>query len=165
MIAIRPSLDADVLEFISWRYEPPYDVYNINDDPAEAIEYFLGPGTGCHTLCEDDVVVGFFTLGSDGQVPGGDYRQDAIDIGMGVRPDRTGAGEGIRYVKSVVDHVVAAFDPSVLRVTIAAPNIRAQRVWAKAGFCEVSQFDADRSVLGSTEFRVFTFAPDATQKR
>jgi RimJ/RimL family protein N-acetyltransferase len=164
VLEIRESVESDVREFIAWRYEPPYDVYNISDDPAEAVAYFLSPATGCHTLVAGAVISGFFTLGADGQVPGGDYSQDALDIGMGIRPDLTGAGDGGRFVEAVVKHVVEQFQPPLLRVTIAAGNIRAQRVWTRAGFSEASRFETERSMMGSNQFRVFTLDPQARRE-
>lgn len=159
MIEVRPSTERDVREFAGWRYDPPYNTYDINESLEEAIAYFLDPGTRCHTLHEGDAVVGYCTYGHDAQVPGGDYRVDAVDVGLGVEPQRTGAGEGIRFVNAVVAHSIAAYDPSLLRVTIAAGNVRALRVWTRAGFSEASRFSATREIMGSTDFAVLTLTP------
>ncbi len=158
MIEVRPSTEQDVREFAGWRYDMPYDAYDINESLQEAVAYFLDTGTHCHTLHEGDAVVGYCTFGHDAQVRGGDYRVDAIDIGLGVRPQRTGAGEGSRFVDAVVTHAIAASDPSLLRVTIATGNVRALRVWIRAGFSEVSRFRAAREIMGSTDFVVLTLA-------
>jgi GNAT superfamily N-acetyltransferase len=153
-IKLRPATDRDVREFVAWRYEPPYDAYNLTMDPAEAVEYFLGADIHCHTLIDGDVVVGYCTFGHDAQVSGGDYTADALDVGLGVKPSRTGSGDGYRYVAAVVDHAVASFEPRLLRVTIAAGNRRALRVWSNAGFTEVSRFPTDREMMGSSEFAI-----------
>lgn len=156
MIQVRPVTEVDVLEFVSWRYEPPYDPYNIESDPAEEVEYFLKPETNCRVLEEGGEVVGFFTVGRDAQVPGGNYEQDAIDIGLGVKPERTGRGEGHRFVEPVLSQVFAESDNPTLRVTIAASNLRAQKVWIRAGFTEDARFTTERELMGSTEFVVLT---------
>ena len=91
-IDLRPATDRDVREFVAWRYEPPYDVYTMAMDPGEAVEYFLGADIHCHTLVDGAEVVGFCTFGRDAQVPGGDYTVDALDVGLGVKPSRTGSG-------------------------------------------------------------------------
>ena len=153
-IKLRPATDGDVREFAAWRYEPPYDAYNITTDPTEAVEYFLGTDIHCHTLVDGAEIVGYCTFGRDAQVPGGDYTADALDLGLGVKPSRTGSGDGHRFVAAVVDHAIAVFSPRLIRVTIAAGNERARRVWSNAGFTEVSRFPTDRELLGSREFAI-----------
>jgi GNAT superfamily N-acetyltransferase len=158
-VEVRPSTDQDIREFAGWRYEPPYDAYDITESLVEAVAYFLDPETNCHTLHEGDSVVGYCTFGHDARIRGGDYRVDAVDIGLGVHPQRTGAGEGNRFVSAVVAHAIAASDPSLLRVTVAAGNARALRVWTRAEFSEVSRFSAAREIMGSKDFIVLTFSP------
>jgi GNAT superfamily N-acetyltransferase len=160
---VRPATDRDVREFVAWRYEPPYDVYTMAMDPSEAVEYFLGADIHCHTLVEGVEVVGFCTFGQDARVPGGDYTVDALDVGLGVKPTRTGSGDGHRFVAAVVDHAVAKFQPRRLRVTIAAGNGRALRVWSNAGFTEVSRFGTDRELMGSTDFAILTYETGETR--
>lgn len=126
---------------------------------------FLAPGTHCHTLFDGDVMAGYCTYGDDAQVPGGDYDTDGIDIGLGVKPERTGAGVGYRFVEAVVDYALVTFDPLQLRVTIAAGNIRALRVWSDIGFSEVSRFATTRDIMGSGEFAILTLTPADHPKR
>ena len=152
MIDLRPATDADVREFVAWRYHAPYDAYDITMDPAEAVAYFLGAEVHCHTLVDADEVVGFCTFGKDAQVPGGDYTVDALDIGLGVKPARTGSGDGHQFVAAVVEHAKGTFSPRLLRVSIAARNERALRVWSNAGFSETSRFHTSRELMGSREF-------------
>ncbi|WP_420630450.1 hypothetical protein [Candidatus Leptofilum sp.] len=46
----QPLMASHVAEILTWRYEPPYDIYNMGadtDDPvglAEAIDYFTPAG-------------------------------------------------------------------------------------------------------------------------
>ncbi|MGB5567151.1 MAG: GNAT family N-acetyltransferase [Acidimicrobiia bacterium] len=154
MIDLRPATDADVREFVAWRYDAPYDAYDIAMDPDEAVTYFLGAEVRCHTLVDADEVVGFCTFGTDAQVPGGDYTGDALDIGLGVKPSRTGSGNGHQFVAAVVEHAKGTFGPRLFRVSIAAGNERALRVWSNAGFSEISRFDTNRELMGSTEFAI-----------
>ncbi|MEA3510292.1 MAG: hypothetical protein U9R51_02550, partial [Actinomycetota bacterium] len=93
----------------------------------------------------------------DAQVPGGNYGAEGIDIGLGVKPDQTGVGEGNRVVAAVVAHALGTFDPPQLRVTIATGNTRALRVWSGVGFSEVSRFAVTREAMGSREFAILTF--------
>jgi RimJ/RimL family protein N-acetyltransferase len=73
-------------------------------------------------------------------VSGGDYRSAALDIGMGVRPDLTGRGTGASFAAAVIDFALKSFVPPALRVTVAAFNLRAQRVWIKNGFQATQSF-------------------------
>lgn len=152
-VEIRPVTQPDVREFITWRYEPPYDGYNINGDPDELVAYFLGSSVECHTLVDDGELIGFCTFGSDAQVPGGDYFQNRLDVGMGIRPDLTGQGNGASYVAAVVDHALTK-SPS-LRVTIAEQNARAIRVWEANGFQRAQSFESPSEVMGTTRFATF----------
>lgn len=130
---IEPNSARSVL---SWRYEPPYDIYNT--PPAlmeESITLLLDPRHHYHSILDEmGDLVAYCCFGQDGQVPGGDYSQEALDIGLGVRPDLTGQGRGQSFVRAVVDFAHRTYSPPALRVTIAHFNLRALRVWKKAGF-------------------------------
>ncbi len=83
---------------------------------------------------------GYCSFGSDGQVPGGDYSAEALDLGMGIRPDLVGQGCGKQYARAVVRYGANQYKAKQLRVTIAEFNKRAQRVWEQLGFKEVEKF-------------------------
>ena len=78
--------------------------------------------------------------GPDARVLGGDYSHDAIDLGLGLRPDLTGHGRGRDLVAAVLDRVSEVLANPTLPVTIAAFNIRAIRVWEAAGFAITCRF-------------------------
>lgn len=141
-LTIIPLSRSGIEAITSWRYEPPYDIYNLAHPPsAEAVGYFQNPAFAYHEIQDEaGEIVGFCSFGADGQVPGGDYSQEALDIGMGMRPDLTGQGLGSTVAATVVDFAVAQYAPSMLRVTIAAFNHRAQRVWLKMGFQHTERF-------------------------
>jgi ribosomal-protein-alanine N-acetyltransferase len=127
-------------EIVSWRYEPPYDLYNL-ENSDESIRYALNPDNNFYAMRDEDgKLIGFCSFGSDGQVPGGDYHAPALDIGLGIRPDLTGQGRGSDFVQAVLHFAQSKFQPPMLRVTIAAFNLRAQRVWEKNGFRLSQQF-------------------------
>jgi RimJ/RimL family protein N-acetyltransferase len=127
-------------EIVCWRYDPPYDIYNLDDAP-ESIQYALDPRNRFYVMRnESRGAIGFCSFGQDGQVPGGNYAEAALDIGMGVRPDLTGQGRGAVFAASVLHFARREFQPTAFRVTIAAFNQRAQRVWQKLGFHEIEQF-------------------------
>ena len=149
-VTIRPITPAEVSAFVCWRYEPPYDLYNIllddgNDAYDKIVSYFLGSAIHCCAILHEGELAGFCTFGEDGRVDGGDYSQPALDIGMGMKPALTGQKHGDAFVTAVIQYANKTFIPSHLRVTINAVNSRAQRVWQKAGFTQQEQFICPRN--------------------
>lgn len=128
------------VEIVNWRYLSPYDIYNL-DVGEETVRYALDPRNNFHVMWDVECqLVGFCSFGQDAQVQGGDYGQEALDIGMGIRPDLTGQGSGTRYATAVISFARGLYNPVRYRVTIAAFNQRAQRVWAKIGFNPIQEF-------------------------
>ena len=150
--SVRPATAADVIEFAAWRYEPPYDVYDLTEPVDEAVAYFTSPSTGCHVVHTADGLAGYCTFGEDARVPGGDYASPAIDIGAALAPSLTGKGHGSAFVAAILAFAAEEHGPVTARVTIAAENGRAIRVWEENGFTEVARFRSEREVLGTREF-------------
>ena len=155
-LLIRPVTGADIRDFALWRHEAPYDVYDITHPVDEAVEYFLRPSTGCHVIEAGGELAGFITFGADARVPGGGYSDVALDIGLGIKPELTGRGHGGAYVEAVVAFARDTFSVTPLRVTIAAGNERAVRVWSGRGFKETQRFGSPETVMGSDQFVVLT---------
>lgn len=143
-LVFQPMDVAAAREVVRWRYEPPYDIYNPPEGDDDAIVAFLTEPRNTYYRIDDAAgeVAAFCCFGEDGRVPGGDYHVSALDIGLGVRPALTGHGRGGEIVAAVCAFAEHSFAPTALRVTIAAWNARAQRVWHKAGFAPVERFAA-----------------------
>lgn len=140
MISFSSIDETAALEIIRWRYEPPYDIYDFEDTP-DTREYILDPQYNFYAMKdENDDLVGFCSFGEDGQVPGGNYALEALDIGMGIHPDLTGKGFGSKFAVAVLNFASRTFQPTTYRVTIASFNLRARRVWEKNGFQQIQVF-------------------------
>jgi RimJ/RimL family protein N-acetyltransferase len=140
LFVFKPMDEASVDAISQWCYEPPYDIYNWDPDEIDA-SFFLDPQNAYYCIANDQGnLVAYCCFGLDAQVPGGDYSTKALDIGLGVRPDLTGQGHGLAFVNAVLDYASSTFVPAGFRVTVAAFNKRAQRVWEKAGFRPVLVF-------------------------
>jgi len=124
-----------------WRYPPPYDVYDIGEEPL-ALATMIRPGAGYHAILAGEELVGFCCFGEEARVPGGDYSAPAVDVGLGVRPDLTGRGQGRHVFDAVTLFAERAFRPPALRLTVAAFNKRAIRLYQNAGFRETERFAA-----------------------
>lgn len=127
---------------LSWRYPPPYDRYNLGTgNPQEDLPCLLDTQNAFHAILNNrGEMEGFCSFGLDGQVPGGCYRDDALDIGLGIRPDLVGQGCGKQYAEAVARYGAIQYSAPCLRVTIATFNQRAQRVWLGLGFQPVERF-------------------------
>lgn len=138
----RPLEKPQALAILDWHYPAPYDFYDFRQENRQADLYdFLDPQNAFFAILNcDDELEGYCSFGSDGQVPGGSYRDQALDIGMGIRPDRIGQGRGSSYARAVADYGVQCYQMTQLRVTIATFNQRAQRVWRSLGFEPIETF-------------------------
>ena len=83
-------------------------------------------------------VAGFVCYGAEAQVSGardaGLYAGDALDIGLGLRPDLTGRGLGGDFFAACLDHALQTRQPVTLRLAVATFNTRAIAVYRRAGF-------------------------------
>lgn len=142
----HPMDETSARSILTWRYQEPYTLYNAAPDEIDvAMQAFLDPLNAYHTITDEQgSLVAYCCFGPDAQVPGCDYGTDALDIGMGLRPNLTGQGQGITYARAVLDFARSAFAPAAFRVTVAEFNARALRVWEKARFRPVQTFQRDR---------------------
>jgi ribosomal-protein-alanine N-acetyltransferase len=128
---------AHAAEIAGWRYPAPYDCYDMTGaDPAALAD----PGRGFFALADETGLIGFRSFGPDGQVPGGAYDGSALDTGGGLRPDLTGRGLGREAIATGLEFGRERFRPEAFRVTIAAFNVRAQRVVTALGFQPAGSF-------------------------
>lgn len=132
---IKPLEANNGREILNWRYPYSYNIYNFQGDIENGLENLLAPDHAFFAILNlQGVLEGYCSFGADGQVPGGNYSAVALDIGMGIRPDLIGKGNGKFYAQAVVEYGIEHFRPELLRVTIADFNQQAQRVWRKLGF-------------------------------
>ncbi len=134
-------------EFCSWTYPEPYERYSLD---SSAIPYFLTlleDPQGSLTMITDPSgqLIAYVTTGPDARVPGDDYAEELLDIGLGIRPELTGRGLGTEIVAKVLGRLEKAFPGLGFRVTIAVFNLRAQKVWMRNGFVESKRFISEKS--------------------
>ena len=137
-VVLLPLTGKDVGTIASWRYPRPYHGYDI--DGPQMLRDILNRDNHFMALTINDGLMGFCIYGPDGRVPGYDYDESAVDIGIGIRPDLTGKGNGTIYVGAVVTAVVTACAGRPLRVTIASWNRRSTKVWMANRFVASDSF-------------------------
>lgn len=126
-------------EIVTWRYPAPYDCYDMTGANAA---FIASAESGFYALTDVDELIGFRSFGADGQVPGGDYDDSALDTGGGLRPDLTGKGLGREAISTGLEFGRREFVPAAFRVTVASFNERALRVVRALGFRQVGSFAA-----------------------
>ena len=104
-----------------------------------------------------DRLIGFRSFGSDGQVPGWDYDDSALDTGGGLRPELTGQGLGRSAIAAGLAFGREQFAPAAFRVTVASFNARALRTVKSLGFERIDSFRASRD---GRKFEVLVRAED-----
>ncbi len=145
-LSIQPLTELQIREFISWQYDGPYAIYSMNsEDETESIDFFADPANGYFGIVDEaETLLGFCNFGADAQVPGGDYSLNAVDVGMGMRPDLTGQGRGVDYAQAVFAFAHKQYPGQTFRATIAEFNERAQKVCLKHGFKVVDRFERSK---------------------
>ena len=142
--SLRPLKEQDARDILRWRYEQPFDFYDPPDDGREDhyVAQFLRPEFNFHAVTDSyGRFIGFCSYGADGQVPGGDYSEEALDIGLGMKPEFTGQGRGIEFFTAIVEYAKNNLMPGKLRLTVANFNERAVRLYEKSGFIRSGQFN------------------------
>ncbi len=86
-----------------------------------------------------DDLIGFFCFGTSAEVGGsGPPRlldaDGTLSVGLGLRPDRTGHGEGLAFVAAGLDFARQTDAPAGFRLFVMLFNQRAIRVYERAGF-------------------------------
>lgn len=119
-VSIRPADEALFREIAGWRYPAPYDFYDGDAEPVVDPERFYG----AHD--EAGTVVGFFYFHEQ---YGG-----VLELGLGLRPDLTGAGRGLGFLRAGLEFARERFRPAGIVLNVAEFNRRAIAVYERAGF-------------------------------
>lgn len=132
-------------QILNWRYDPPYDFYN-NESDAEAIKELLENNYSV-VVNTNKELIGFYCAGSSAQVPAGEkvgaYKEDIVDVGLGMAPTLTGNGNGFTFFSFVVESLYKTYGNVPVRLTVATFNKRAIHLYGKFGFVNEVEFAAD----------------------
>lgn len=140
-MTVAPITRGEAEAIASWRYNPPYDIYNLD---RGAIPVLLDPGNRYYSIGDDTSrLIGYCCFGAEARVPGGDYvlrEPEVLDVGVGLAPKWVGHGMGTAFVGAILEFARASFSPQKFRVSVASFNQRSQRTFKKLGFIERLQF-------------------------
>lgn len=119
-LSVRTLSPADAREITTWQYDGPWSVY----DSAEttAVDYWAVVDT------QDESLVGFYCTGVEARVPGLDEEPGVLDLGVGMRPDLVGAGNGPTFAAAVIRHLRTHTNATSVRAVVQSWNERSIRL-------------------------------------
>jgi [ribosomal protein S18]-alanine N-acetyltransferase len=115
---VEPASDELFEERATWRYEPPYDFYDDDGKPVKNPERF-------YAVRDETRLVGFIYL---------EEREQEVFYGLGLRPELTGRGLGLEFVRLGLQFAHERFPGRRVILDVAEFNVRARKVYEKAGF-------------------------------
>ena len=118
----------------NWHYKDEYSFYDMDAD-KEDLKEFLDPkqrGEDMFVVVVDQDVIGYFCFNR--------VDKETIDIGLGMKPNLTGNGKGVEFLKSGLDFAKLTYNPGQLTLSVATFNHRAIKVYKTVGFEEVQTF-------------------------
>jgi ribosomal-protein-alanine N-acetyltransferase len=130
--SFRPMRLGDALAIARWRYEGAYAHYNVNYPTiltvwlVQALFRLLGMNTYYAVCDEQGELVGVFSFYPRGE--------NSLEVGLGMRPDKTGHGAGLDFVLAGLAFARERFNPKYFQLDVAVFNERARTVYERAGF-------------------------------
>lgn len=131
-------------EICSWKYTSPYNAYNIPSTEESLTE--LLNSSYYVAVDENNELVGFYYFGKCAQVSSGRefgaYRDtNVVDIGLGLRPDLCGKGNGLEFLRKCTVLGETLYSNKNFRITLPTFNKRAITVCKQFGFKAEDSFE------------------------
>jgi [ribosomal protein S18]-alanine N-acetyltransferase len=145
-VRVEEWTDGHASEVAGWRYEPPYDFYDLASDPGDEAE-MRDPSRGEHYRAviadEGGRLDAFWYF---------DWPGDVVEVGIGLRPELTGRGQGASFLSAQLAYAAGSWHPATFRLFVAAWNGRAIRLYERFGFREVGRETRRFELVGEHEF-------------
>ncbi len=131
---------AEASAITAWRYEGPYAIYNTPPDDPGSLAEMLDRGSPYYTVRNaEGQIIGFFNFGTSALVwasstPGIYIDGRTVPVGLGMRPDQTGKGQGFSFVNAGLAFARKRFRPNSFRLYVFTWNERAIHVYERTGF-------------------------------
>uniref|UniRef100_UPI003A6C9043 GNAT family N-acetyltransferase n=1 Tax=Lactococcus sp. TaxID=44273 RepID=UPI003A6C9043 len=113
-----------------WHYDAPYDFYDMQND-IEDYEEIISPSlrqNNYYQVTNNNNLIGFFVIEPV------DENKGKYEIGLGMDPSITGKGKGIDFLNLIIKFSQSKFHVTEIILDVAQFNVRAQKVYQKAGF-------------------------------
>lgn len=136
-LAISPMTAEFARAVSQWTYDGVYSFYSHSGEPEGLLD-------GTRVACTDTAgaLVGYFSFGTGAQIPTVEeqvYEDGYLDLGLGLRPDLCGKGLGLRFLNRGLDYAEETYHTNRFRLSVAAFNERAVKVYERAGFQTVQE--------------------------
>ena len=118
----------------AWRYPGEYAMYNFS--PEDSLDELVD-GSCFGAYSGRGELAGFFQFGRGARIPARErdvYPEGPLDVGLGLRPDLCGKGLGERFLLAGLEYARAGLGAESFRLSVAAWNLRARKVYARCGF-------------------------------
>lgn len=129
---LRPMSPTDARAVCSWRYPGEYAFYDMDADPEDLREFLdfdkWESDTKFAVTDNGGELVGFFEFTT---------RDGVTEVGLGLRPDLTGQGQGPEFLRAGLRFAIERFKPCRLKLAVARFNKRAIKVYERVGFAVV----------------------------
>jgi len=133
-VRIAPLTQNEAEVIADWRYEAPYDFYDLRADHRD-LEKLLDPALrGDRYFAAHDAageLVGYF---------GFELTGDVVGVGVALRPDLTGRGLGQPFLEAGLAFARMELAPRTFRLSVAEFNKRAITVYTRVGFVRTRTF-------------------------
>lgn len=136
---------ADAEQISGWRYDPPYDIYNV---PLEDSARMTDPAQRFSAIRDKDELIAYVCLGGEARVKGLRARSGTEDLGFGLRPDLIGQGLSRQILPWLLQALGDQIAGHRLRVVILDWNVRSLAAYRRAGFADAgAHTNADGTYL------------------
>lgn len=131
---------ANALEIANnWHYSGEYAFYDMRADP-EDYEELIDPqqrGNQYYQATDDNgSLLGFFVLMPTDEAV-------MIELGLGLAPALTGRGIGAEFLRQILAYMQEHVTADKVLLDVAEFNVRAQKVYARAGFVVTGKHDQE----------------------
>ena len=126
----------------NWHYDGEYSFYNMEADKEDLAEFLNleERGNSTFAVTKEYELVAFFSFSQ--------VADRTFDISLGMRPDLTGKGNGMTFLRASINFIQSEFKPEKITLSVATFNQRAIKSYRKLGFKDVETFIQDTN--GST---------------
>lgn len=118
----------------NWKYSGMYSFYDMTADEEDYAE-FIDPikrGNSYFSCYVDGFLIAYYSVNI--------IDENNVEIGLGLKPEFTGNGNGLHFVHAVMAHVTSQYGDVNFMLSVASFNQRAIKVYKKAGFISKGVF-------------------------
>ncbi|WP_394679632.1 GNAT family N-acetyltransferase [uncultured Exiguobacterium sp.] len=139
-----------------WQYDGPFAFYDMPNDEEDLVE-FLDPAKRTEhyfAVLDGEELIEYYVF---------EPKADVVDVGLGMRPDLTGRGNGVAFLEAGLAFLIDRYAPKQIELAVATFNERAIRLYTKSGFLPVERFQQATNG-GSYEFLKMRLQPVHSMK-